>query len=323
MIFIYIKIKIINIIKHKMSSPILPKQIDVSYFRYSEVKTLTSGAKSVYINYGTGKLRIQTPVMYLPYGVNEGTFEDKKVKVEEKKIEKKDKKYDITMSFKGHEENPKIEAFLTKLRDIEAKIIDDAFENRTPWFKDDFDNNKSFVSRLFTPIVKIDKDKETGKVVGKYPPTIRFKMPYDNENERFSFNSYNMNNEIINIMDIITKLKGGKAQLIVELNSIWFAGGKFGCTWKLITGKFQRSVSNDITFLEDSDTEKVKEDDEDDDQDNEDIIKETVNDLDDNKVDNSDEDYIEHDEPKVEIADKQVNVQTTVDKKKTGRSAKK
>jgi len=309
-----------------MSSPILPKQISVANFRYSEVKILASGAKSVYINYGTGKLRIQTPVMYLPYGVNEGGYEDKNAKVDPKKTEKKDKKFDITMSFKGHEENPKIEAFLTKLREIESKIIDDAFENRTPWFKDDFDNNKSFVKKLFTPIVKIDKDKETGKIVGKYPPTIRFKLPYDNENDRFSFNSYNMNNESIDLDGIITKLKGGKAQLIVELNSIWFAGGKFGCTWKLITGKFQRSVINDITFLDDSDTEKVKDDEgNEEEEDVNDDIKEVANDLDNNKVENSDDDYIEHgDEKKAEDdSEKQVSVQTTVEKKKTGRSTKK
>ena len=305
------------------SSPLLPKQINVDNFRYSEVKTLTSGAKSVYINYGTGKLRIQTPVMYLPYGVNEGGFEDKNAKTDAKKADKKvDKKFDITMSFKGHEENQKIEAFLTKLREIETKIVDDAFENRTPWFKDDYDNNKSFLSRLFTPIVKIDKDKETGKVVGKYPPTIRFKLPYDNDNDRFSFLSYNMNNEPISLIDIITKLKGGKAQLIVELNSIWFAGGKFGCTWKLITGKFQRSVSNDITFIDDSDTEKVKEDE--DEEETEEGIKDIVNTLNDTKIENSDDDYIEHDDKKEEDEDnKQVNVQTTAEKKKTGRGAKK
>jgi len=299
------------------STPILPKNINVSNLRYSEVKTLSSGAKSVYINYGSGKLRIQSPVMYLPYGVNEGGFEDKNAKVDPKKIEKKDKKYDITMSFKGHEENPKIEAFLTKLREIETKIIDDAFDNRTPWFKDDFDNNKSFVARLFSPIVKIDKDKETGKVVGKYPPTIRFKIPYDNENDRFNFNSYNMSNEIINLADIISKLKGGKAQLIVELNSIWFAGGKFGCTWKLITGKFQRSVNNDITFIDDSDTEKVKEDEED--EEDESTVKEIADVLNETRIDNSDDEYVEQTDDK---KDDSTNVQTTVEKKK-GRGAKK
>ena len=89
-----------------MSTPIFSKNIDVSKFKYSEPKILTSGAKSVYINYSTGKLRIQTPLMYLPYGVSEGGFEDKNAKVDPTK---KEKKYDLTLSFKGHDENPKIE----------------------------------------------------------------------------------------------------------------------------------------------------------------------------------------------------------------------
>lgn len=294
-----------------MSSPILPKNVNVSNFKYSEVKTLTSGAKSVYINYGTGKLRLQTPVMFLPYGVNEGGFEDKNAKVDTGK--KVDKKFDITLSFKGHEENQKIEQFLAKLKEIESKIIDDAFQYREPWFKDDFDNNKAFVARLFSPIIKVDKDKTTGKVVGKYPPTIRFKLPYDNENERFSFNSYNMNGEMINLIDIIAKLKSGKAQLIVELNSIWFAGGKFGCTWKLITGKFQRSISNDVNFIEDSDTENIKEDEEEEDEEVEEIAKE----LNDTKVENSDEEYTESNEGKVDDTK-----EAPVEKKSRGRAKK-
>jgi len=297
-----------------MSAPILPKNINIANFKYSEVKTLTSGAKSVYINYATGKLRIQTPVMYIPYGVNEGGFEDKNAKQDPKKGEKKEKKYDLTLSFKGHDENPKIESFLTKLKEIESKVIDDAFENRQPWFKDDFDGQKIIVTKMFSPIIKVDKDKNTGKVLGKYPPTIRFKLPYDNENDRFSFNSYNMNGEVIDLNDILTKLKGGKAQLIVELNSIWFAAGKFGCTWKLITGKFQRSISNDITFIDDSDTEKTETKDDDEDEDEE-AVTEVIADIDDTRVENSDgEEYSE--EKKEEVA-------VVVEKKKTSRGTKK
>ena len=295
-----------------MSSPILPKNINVNNFKYSELKTLTSGAKSVYINYSTGKLRIQTPVMYLPYGVSEGGFEDKNAKIDPSKKEKKDKKFDLTLSFKGQDENPKIESFLNKLKEIEAKIIDDAFENRQLWFKDDFDGQKIIVNKMFSPIIKIDKDKNTGKVVGKYPPTIRFKLPYDNENERFNFSSFNMNDESIDLMDIIGKLKGGKALLIVELNSIWFAGGKFGCTWKLITGKFQRSVSNDIAFIEDSDTEKVdtKEDEE------EDEVDEISTDLNDTKINLSDDEALDNKSEEV------VEQPVTTDKKKGGRAKK-
>ena len=291
------------------SAAILPKNINVSNFKYSEVKTLTSGAKSVYINYGAGKLRIQTPVMYLPYGVNEGGFEDKNAKQDPKKGDKKDKKYDLTLSFKGSDTNPKIETFLTKLKEIENKVIDDAFENRQPWFKDDFSDQKIIVTKMFSPIVKIDKDKNTGKVVGKYPPTIRFKLPYDNENDRFSFSSYDMNGEAIDLTDILTKLKGGRAQLIVELNSIWFAGGKFGCTWKLIIGKFQRSISSDVSFIEDSDTEKVEDAKEEEDDEE---LNEVVNDLANTKIDNSDDEYTEEKQEETPV----------VEKKKTGRAKK-
>jgi len=295
-----------------MSSPILPKNINTANFRYTEVKTLTSGAKSVYINYGSEKLRIQTPVMYLPYGVSEGGFEDKNAKTDSKKSEKKEKKFDLNMSFKGFEENPKIGSFLTKLKEIEAKIIDDAFENRLAWFKDDYDGQKIIVTKMFSPIVKVDKDKNTGKIIGKYPPTIRFKLPYDDDNNRFSFNSYNMNGEVIDLLDILTKLKGGKAQVIVELNSIWFAGGRFGCTWKLITGKFQRTINNDITFIDDSDTEKVESEKEEEEE--EEDVAEVAADLDDTHITNSDDELTEE--------RKETVVTAPVEKKKGGRAKK-
>lgn len=246
-----------------MSSPILPKQIDITKLKYSEVKTLSSGAKTIYINYGSfGKLRVQTPVMVLPYGIGEG-YEDKTAAAKATpKPPTTEKKYDLTLSFKGIDENTKIKTFHDKLKEIENKIIDDAFTNRQEWFKDDYDNNKAILSRLFYPIIKIDKDKTTGKPVGKYPPTLKVKVPYNNEASKFLFDAYNMENDDIEFETIIQQLKGGRTQLIIELTGIWMSGGKFGCSWKIISGKFQPSMNQKITFLEDSDTEKVIVDDE-------------------------------------------------------------
>jgi hypothetical protein len=246
-----------------MSFPILPKNVDVSKLKYSEIRTLASGSKSIYVNYGAQKLRIQTPVMYMPYGIGEG-FEDKS-KPELKK--NNEKKYDLTISFKGHDENVKIQTFLEKMREIEAEIIDKAFENREAWFKDDYDGNKAFVARLFSLMIKTDKDPKTGKVVGKYPPTMRVKIPYDNATDKFNFDSFDMENTEIDFHNILTKLKGGKTQLIIELTGIWLAGGKYGCTWKVVSGKFQLSQNNRPKFIEDSDTEKVNEDEEEEEED--------------------------------------------------------
>jgi hypothetical protein len=266
-----------------MSCPILPKNVDVSKLKYSDIRTLASGSKSIYVNYGTQKLRIQTPVMYMPYGIGEG-YEDKTIKNPEVK-KNIDKKYDLTISFKGFDENAKIETFLNKMKEIEAEIIDKAFENREPWFKDDYDGNKAFVSRMFSPMIKIDKDPKTGKVVGKYPPTFRAKVPYDGANDKFNFDAFDMDSNEIAFTTIISKLKGGRTQLIIELTGIWMAGGKFGCTWKIISGKFQLSQNNKPKFIEDSDTEKV--DDEEEEQ--EDEIEVTTADLADTKINDEDE----------------------------------
>jgi hypothetical protein len=275
-----------------MSCPILPKNVDVSKLKYSDIRTLASGSKSIYVNYGTQKLRIQTPVMYMPYGIGEG-YEDKTLKNPEVK-KNIDKKYDLTISFKGFDENVKIETFLNKMKEIEAEIIDKAFENREPWFKDDYDGNKAFVSRMFSPMIKIDKDPKTGKVVGKYPPTLRAKIPYDGINDKFNFDAFDMESNEIDFTTIMSKLKGGRTQLIIELTGIWMAGGKFGCTWKIISGKFQLSQNNKPKFIEDSDTEKIEDEEE-----QEDEVEVTTADLADTKI-NDDDDEQEEQQPQEE-----------------------
>ena len=242
----------------------LAKNIDVNKLRYSEMKTLTSGAKTVYVNYGSEKLTIQTPVLSLPYGLGE-PYEAKDAAKNGTTISDKEKKYDLTASFRGIDENPKVKVFHDKLKEIENKIIDDAFSNRLAWFKDDFDGNKSFVSKLFSPIVRVDKDPTTGKPVGKYPPTFKAKLPYDNKSNTFAFDSYDMDNNELDFNEIMTKLKGAKAQLIVQLSGIWFAGGKYGCSWKIVSAKFQLHQNSKITFIVDSDTEDAVNEDEDED----------------------------------------------------------
>ena len=242
----------------------LPKNIDVNKLRYSELRSLSSGAKTVYVNYGAEKLTMQTPVLSIPYGIGVPFVAKEDAKNGNVAAENK---YDLTLSFRGMDENPKIKTFHDKLKEIENKIVDDAFTNRIAWFKDDFDGNKAFVSKLFSPIIKVDKDKETGKVVGKYPPTFKAKLPFDNKTNDFSFDSYDMDNNELEFASIMNKLKGAKAQLIVQLTGIWFAGGKYGCSWKIISAKFQLHQNSKITWIDDSDTENVvaDEDEEDDD----------------------------------------------------------
>jgi ribosomal protein S17E len=244
-------------------SVLLAKNIDVNKLKYSEVKILKSGAKSVYVNYDGSKLMLQTPILNLPYGVNDSS---QFIKDEDKKDKKdEEKKYDITLSFKGQDENPKIKQFHDKLKDMEQKVIEDAYNNRLLWFKNNYNNNKDVVSNMFTPMVKHDKDKVTGEIANKYPPTFRVKAPYNAKDDKFEFDCYDMDNNEVEFANILNNLKGGKAQLIIQLNGIWFSGGMFGCSWKIVSGKFQQSNATKVTFIVDSDVENEEEDEEEDD----------------------------------------------------------
>ena len=236
---------------------VLAKNVDVSKIKYSAPRTLDNQSKSIYVNYEGSSITIQTPLVRLPYGV--GDWNDKNVD-EKSTGETKQKKYDLSFSFDGVDSNPKIKELLEKMQEIENKIAEDAFENRIAWLDDDFDGIKSVVKKLFTPIIKYDKDKVTKKPTGKYPPTMKCKLPYDTRAEIFTFVSQDMNGEEIDFKTIMRSLKGAKARLIIQLSSIWIAGGRFGCIWKVVRGRFEVTKPTAVDFIEDSDVEVADED---------------------------------------------------------------
>lgn len=251
------------------NSVILPNQIDVSKLKYSEPKTLDNQSKTVYVNYDGDKLIVQTPLMNIPYGVNDFNKEDDKYI-----------KYDLNISFSGANENPKIKQFLDKMVEIEEKIKADAFKNRLLWLRDDYDGMKKVVDKLFFPIVKHDKDKDTGKVMDRYPPTMKVKLPYNSASKSFTFDAFDMDKNEISFADNMSRLKGAKCRLIIQLTGIWIAGGKYGCTWKAVLGKFQLTARSNYSFVEDSDEEEGNENKSEHD---EDLIQEAITNSGDNK----------------------------------------
>lgn len=135
------------------------KNIQASNVSVSVPKHLDNGAKLVYVNYDNARFNIQTPWMDMPWNMScfsEGPYP----------------KYSMELSFRGLEESTDLEQFLTKLNDLDNRLIDLGVENSVPWFK------KKSISRetaenLYNPIVRVSKDKETGEADGKWPSSIR------------------------------------------------------------------------------------------------------------------------------------------------------
>jgi hypothetical protein len=231
------------------TNAILPKNLNVKKLKFSAPKTLTNGSRSVYVSYEGERLSLQTPMLNLPYGVgdwNEKNGDDGKDKM---------MKYDLHVSFRGADENPAIQKMLDKMKEIENHIKDVCFENRVEWLQDDFDGIKNVVDRLFTPIIKVDKDKKTGKVLNRYPPTMKFKLPYDTPSGKFTFEAADMDGGELDFKAILNSLKGAKGRFIIQLAGLWFAGGKYGVTWKVQKCRLQLSAQKLVNYVDDSDDE--------------------------------------------------------------------
>lgn len=263
-------------------TPILAKNFDVSKIRYGPLKK-TTVAKSIYVNYGGEKCVIQFPLMHVPYGMSDSSlFKDKK------DPSSKIPNYTMNVSFKGIEENKAISNLFQKLQMIEEKIKSDVYANRVTWLNDRYDDMESVVSRLFSSNIQLDKDKETKKALNRYPPTFRVKVPSVSDinddgsiTTVFKFDSSDIDNNAIEFEKIIANIKGAKAQLIVQLMGLWIAGGKYGCTWKIMSGRFQVAKNVKYEYVNDSDDDaQVKsaeaEDDDDEDEITADIVEAPV-----------------------------------------------
>jgi hypothetical protein len=233
-------------ITHK---PIKPESVDVSAFKYSKVNSLPSGAKTIYINNGEGisPLFIQSPELTLPF--DSGTYYSDN---------EKSGKWSIKVSMDDIESNPQMKHFHDMLVDMDKKIVSDGIENSVAWFKKK-NPNADVIKELYTPMVKVSRDSETGEPNGKWAPSFGFKIVkrdgkvladcYDSEKNKLDTEGENP----VDLEKMFTK--GTKVKMILKCNGLWIASGKFGCTWRAEQIKINTPVGFSGYAFEDSDEE--------------------------------------------------------------------
>jgi hypothetical protein len=217
--------------------------------KYSKPKANASGGKSVGIlNASTnGATYISTPLM-LTWGVS--TFEDKK---------NGDKSYSMSLQFPGEEYNtPAITKFRANLVKLEEKIKADALVNQKDWFGKTT-LTQQHIDFQWTPMLKFAKG-ENGEPDHNKNPTLSVKLPiwegvwnvelFDPSTRKIFPDSCN---DHVTPLDLIAK--GSHVAVVLQCGGVWFAGGKFGVTWKLfqavvkpkttLRGKCHISLSQD------------------------------------------------------------------------------
>ena len=229
-----------------MSALVKGKNIDVSKVTFSTPRVLDNGAKLVYVNYNNGRFSIQTPWMEMPWKMGvytEGEYP----------------KYSIDLSFKGMDESPELQGFHDKLLELEQKIIDGGFDNSVAWFKKK-KTTREVVEAIYNPIVKVSKDKETGEPDGKWPPSMKLKVPRRDGTweckvqDSKGLMKINDSENPVNLEDVL--VKNTRVRAIMQCVGLWVASGNYMCQWKLVKAEVEvpEGYSNQ-DFLEDTDDE--------------------------------------------------------------------
>ena len=196
--------------------------------KYAKVKINNAGGKSVGIfNAATNTaLNLQTPLM-LTWGVNENT--DKKTGEVQS--------YTMALQFPSDEyKTPNVSKFFAAMQAFEAKIKRDAITNSKEWFGKAM--SAEVINAIFNPVLSYSKNPQTGEPDHSKNPTLRIKLPfYDGEWKGIEI--YDTENTVLfpntdgkSPKDII--VKGSDAALIITCGGLWFAGGSFGVTWRLV-----------------------------------------------------------------------------------------
>jgi len=220
-----------------MKQVLRSKDLNTNEITYSDPKLLPNGGKSVYLNYNRSPLILQTPVMGLPFGISK--FENEY-----------GVKYNLQLSFRGKEEDTELSEFSNKLTEIDEKLIADGAKNSLPWFKKK-KTSLEVLKALYSTQIRYSRDKDTGELNPQYPPTFKVKLP---ENDgKLLCSVYDENREKVEDWEGIIN-KGAKVQAIIQCVGMWFAGGKYGCSWKALQLKVKPASSlQSYAFLSDSD----------------------------------------------------------------------
>lgn len=200
-----------------MNNITLVKDFDINKLSYNDVRMLETGGKVVYVSYNKAPLILQTPMMYAPFGLQKWTNDGKD-------------KYTLSLSFRGKETSKSMQAFYDMLHALDTKLVEDGFSNQSTWFKGKKYNSKEVLEALYTPLITPAKDKNTGDVTDKYPAT--FKMTVPTKNNEFTCEVYDDKENQVDLLAMNTK--GARVSALIQFSGLWFAGGKFGSSWRVV-----------------------------------------------------------------------------------------
>lgn len=225
--------------------------LDLSKVTFSDVKSDMHGRKMVYINLNNGKILVQTPKMYAPNGI-------KKWRKKEA-LDNKDDKFEMELSFYGENGTDKnaqeIKMFHEKMEEFDELVKSKVLEKAKEWLGMPKLDMNTLESVMYTPMVKVPKDKEGNEL--PYPSRIRVKLDREtdssgNASGRFISNK-KFKTEVMLFDDNKTQInlsednaehvvpKGCQVVTLMELVYLSLSKTTISTKWKMVQAKVFRN----------------------------------------------------------------------------------
>jgi hypothetical protein len=235
----------------QMSSPIVqPKNFKLAKLTVTAPRPIPGsvGAKSAYVNYGgdKNKLTFQTPSLPSPFGLN--AFDNKTGGP---------LKHSIDLALVGYdEEGSKANEFYKALSEIDEHMISTATANSKLWFKKEL--SREVVENNYTRCAKFTRDKEGNQ--SSYPPNVKLNLRKKKDSDEFEtlvFDAESRSNPnatpitSVPYKDLLTKRS--EFTCLIECTSAWFAGDKFGLSWRAVHMRIDKAAGgiSGYSFVDD------------------------------------------------------------------------
>jgi hypothetical protein len=204
-----------------MSTVVSPSAFKVSNVTFSPVKTLESGGKQAYLNYNGQPLMMQVGPLETPFGLS--VFD---------KMPGAPPKYSVDLKLRGYDDatnHPKTATIYNAFHALDEFMVDQAVKNSAAWFKGV--KSREVLAELYTPTVKFAKDAEGN--LKPYPPTLKVQLrKRDGKFETDVYDDKKRPMSDVPLEDII--VKGSVLTTLIQCTGVWFAGGKYGLSWKAV-----------------------------------------------------------------------------------------
>ena len=208
--------------KTQMSNVVAPSAFKTSNVTFSAVKLLDSGGKQAYVNYSGAPLLMQVGSLETPFGMS--VFD---------KVPGAPPKYSVELNLRGHDDpanSPGVTSIYNALNSLDEFMVEQGVKNSKAWFKKDT-VSKELIAELYTPSLRFAKDSSGARK--PYPPTLKVQLR--RKADVFDVEVYDTSNNLIKetpLEDVL--VKRANLTVLMKCTGVWFAGGKFGLSWKAV-----------------------------------------------------------------------------------------